>query len=161
MSVWGGSAIESARRVETRTRRCWPRMPGGFAVFGDVQWLPGYCILLTNQPAVSSPSDLPHQQQVEFLTSRATLGEAVAAACSTLDPAFRRLNYDILGNTDDFLHAHVWPRYWWEPPERVSKPVWLYPGDHWTSPEYRSASRHEALREAIRSELVRRGGATR
>jgi diadenosine tetraphosphate (Ap4A) HIT family hydrolase len=47
---------------------------------------------------------------------------------------FRRINLDILGNTDDFLHAHVWPRYDWEPPDRISAPVWLYPAEFWSTP---------------------------
>jgi diadenosine tetraphosphate (Ap4A) HIT family hydrolase len=44
------------------------------------------------------------------------LGEAVEVARAAADPAFRRINLEILGNTDAFLHAHVWPRYNWEPP---------------------------------------------
>ncbi|MFI9452759.1 hypothetical protein [Amycolatopsis sp. NPDC052450] len=36
------------------------------------------------------------------------------------------MNVEILGNTDPFLHAHVWPRYDWEPADKVGQPVWLY-----------------------------------
>lgn len=35
------------------------RVPGGFAVMGDVQWLPCYCILLTNDPDVTRLTELP------------------------------------------------------------------------------------------------------
>ena len=34
------------------------RMPGGFAVIGDVQWLPGYCVPLTDEPSVERLSEL-------------------------------------------------------------------------------------------------------
>ena len=133
------------------------RLPGAFAVLGDVQWLPGYCVLLVDEVGVPSLESLPVPRQTEFLTSMAVLGQAVASACVALDPAFRRLNYDILGNTDAFLHAHVWPRYSWEPPERAGTPVWLYPAERWTSPEHRAGPRHDAVRRAITAELVRRG----
>lgn len=56
------------------------------------------------------------------------LGEAVERACGHADPAFLRVNLEILGNTDGFLHAHVWPRYAWEPADLVRLPVWLHPG---------------------------------
>ena len=74
------------------------------------------------------------------------------------DPGFRRLNFDILGNTNEFLHTHVWPRYKWEPADRVTKPVWLYPPEFWTLPCVRLGPRHDTLRAAITEELIRLGG---
>ena len=35
------------------------RVPGGFAVMGDVQWLPCYCTLLTNDLDVTRLIELP------------------------------------------------------------------------------------------------------
>jgi hypothetical protein len=75
--------------------------------------------------------------------------EAVERACSALDPGSRRLNDEILGTTDQFLHAHGWPRYAWEPAELVGRPGWVYPPDRWTASEHRAARRHDALRHAI------------
>jgi diadenosine tetraphosphate (Ap4A) HIT family hydrolase len=46
----------------------------------------------------------------------------VERACKQLDPQFRRVNVEILGNTDPYLHAHVWPRYEWEPAELQGGP---------------------------------------
>jgi len=135
------------------------RLPGAFAVLGDVQWLPGYCVLLVDEPGVVSLESLPLARQTEFLTSMAVLGQAVTAACSALDPEFRRLNYEILGNTDAFLHAHVWPRYSWEPAERVSRPVWLYPPERWTSAASGRSGGSDVLRRLITDELLRRGAA--
>jgi diadenosine tetraphosphate (Ap4A) HIT family hydrolase len=69
----------------------------------------------------------------------------VQMACSP-----RRVNYSIYGNTDAFLHAHVFPRYDWEPAERAARPVWTYPEENWSSPimEY-DEQQHGALREQI------------
>jgi diadenosine tetraphosphate (Ap4A) HIT family hydrolase len=64
------------------------------------------------------------------------------------------VNLEILGNTDPFLHAHVWPRYDWEPTEIVSKPVWLYPPENWSDPQLRLGSRHDELRRAITRRLA-------
>ncbi|MGZ4632051.1 MAG: diadenosine tetraphosphate hydrolase, partial [Actinomycetes bacterium] len=50
----------------------------------------------------------------------------VAAVCARRDPAFRRINLEIQGNTDAFLHAHVTPRYTWEPADIVGWPPALH-----------------------------------
>jgi diadenosine tetraphosphate (Ap4A) HIT family hydrolase len=83
------------------------------------------------------------------------LGEAVERACTAADPAFRRINLEILGNTDTFLHAHVWPRYDWEPSDRIGYPVWLYDERHWSDPATALGPQHDALRAAITAELER------
>ena len=88
----------------------------------------------------------------------ALLGEAVEKACRAADPGFRRLNFEILGNTDEFLHAHVWPRYDWEPADRVKKPVWLYPPAFWSFPSPQLGPHQNELRAAISDELLRLGG---
>ncbi len=129
------------------------RLPGGFAVIGDVQWLPGYCVLLTDDPSVQRLSDLSRSDRSAFLDSMARLGEAVERGCSDLDPAFRRVNLEILGNADPDLHAHIWPRYDWEPADRVGKPVWLYPSENWADPHTRLGPQHDDLRAAITAYL--------
>ena len=155
MSDWRTDRIGSALRGENPTVLC--RLPGAFAVIGDVQWLPGYCVLLTDDPRVERLSDLPWARRRHFLESMALLGEAVERACRSFDPRFRRVNLEILGNTDPYLHAHVWPRYEWEPPELVGKPVWLYPAEKWSAPATALGSQHEPLRAAIASHLAGSG----
>lgn len=122
---------------------------------GDVQWLPGYCVLLTDDPAVHRLSDLETQRRSQFLASMATLAEAVEDACRTADPGFRRVNIEILGNTDPFLHAHIWPRYEWEPRELMTRPVWLYPAERWQDPATALGPQHDEIRRLILDRLER------
>jgi diadenosine tetraphosphate (Ap4A) HIT family hydrolase len=144
---WRADRIGSALRGENPTVLA--RLPGGFAVIGDVQWLPGYCVLLSDEPMATRLSDLPRAARLDFLASMERLGEAVELACREADPRFRRVNLEILGNTDPFLHAHVWPRYDWEPAELVGKPVWLYPPEHWSDPTHALGPQHDELRAMI------------
>ncbi|MGX2994118.1 diadenosine tetraphosphate hydrolase [Streptomyces sp. JNUCC 64] len=142
-----GSALRGANPTVLR------RLTAGFAVIGDVQFLPGYSVLLADEPDADRLSDLPRAKRLAFLSDMDRLGEAVERACRRLDPAFRRVNLEILGNTDAFLHAHVWPRYDWEPAELVGRPVWLYPREHWSDGRFALGPPHEELRRAIVAEL--------
>ncbi len=144
-----GSALRGANPTVLR------RLTAGFAVIGDVQFLPGYAVLLVDDPGVRRLSDLPKSGRLAFLSDMDRLGEAVERACARLDPAFRRVNLEILGNTDPFLHAHVWPRFDWEPADLVGRPVWLYPSEYWSDERHALGARHDALREAIGEELDR------
>ncbi|MFI9463078.1 HIT family protein [Streptomyces xiamenensis] len=152
---WRTDRIGAALRGENPT--VLRRLASGFAVIGDVQFLPGYSVLLVDQPGVQRLSDLPKARRLSFLSDMDRLGEAVERVCRRLDPGFRRVNLEILGNTDPFLHAHVWPRFAWEPAELVSKPVWLYPADRWSDEGCRLGPRHDVLREGIAGELDRSG----
>ncbi|MEV0902857.1 diadenosine tetraphosphate hydrolase [Actinoplanes sp. NPDC049802] len=147
MDDWRKDRIGSALRGENPA--VLTRLPGGFAVIGDVQWLPGYCVLLTDNPRVERLSDLARPERLAFLDSMERLGEAVERACAGLDPAFRRINLEILGNTDPYLHAHIWPRYEWEPPDIVGRPVWLHPAARWSDPATALGPQHDPLRAAI------------
>lgn len=129
------------------------RLPGGFAVIGDVQFLPGYCVLITDRPGVDRLSDLSRVERSRFLESMDLLGEAVEQVCAARDAAFRRVNLEILGNTDAFLHAHIWPRYDWEPAELVTQPVWLHPRENWSDPALRLSAEHDGLRADLAAAL--------
>ena len=150
---WRMDRIGAALRGENPT--VLRRLESGFAVIGDVQFLPGYSVLLVDELNVQRLSDLPRAKRLSFLSDMDRLGEAVERACRLLDPDFRRVNLEILGNTDPFLHAHVWPRFEWEPAELVGKPVWLYPRERWSDERFRLGPQHNVLRDAIGSELDR------
>lgn len=123
----------------------------GYAVFGDDQGLPGYCLLL-HRDRVEHLDDLPDDRRAEFLLDVSLLGEAVRAAASALDPAFRRVNYEVLGNTWPHLHAHVHARYTWEPEEYLYLPIWRYrPEDRPSPPE---PARLAELRATITTHLA-------
>lgn len=93
-------------------------------------------------------SDLDLPRRITFLRDLSLLGEATERACA--DAGLRRVNHEILGNTDAFLHAHVFPRYSWEPGDRIGMPVFLYPKENWTLPEHQyDDARHGALRLRI------------
>ncbi|WP_030268172.1 HIT family protein [Streptomyces sp. NRRL B-24484] len=150
---WRSDRIGSALRGENPS--VLRRLGAGFAVIGDVQFLPGYSLLLTDEPGVQRLSELPRGRRIAFLSDMERLGEAVELACRRLDPAFRRVNLEILGNTDGYLHAHVWPRYEWEPADLVRMPVWLHPEESWTGADSALGPRHDPLRAAIAGELDR------
>ena len=153
MTDWREDRIRSALRGQNPTVLA--KLSGSFAVIGDVQWLPGYCVLLTDDPSVERLSDLSLARRRQFLDAMADLGEAVERTCRASDPAFRRVNLEILGNTDPYLHAHIWPRYDWEPRELVGKPVWLYPPQRWSDPASALGPQHDPLRAAITAHLTR------
>jgi diadenosine tetraphosphate (Ap4A) HIT family hydrolase len=115
--------------------------------------LPGYSVLLVDEPDVQRLSDLPRAERLSFLSDMDRLGESVERACRRLDPAFRRVSLEILGNSGGFLHAHVWPRFQWEPPDLVGMPVWLYPRERWSDGRFALGPQHAVPREAIGSEL--------
>ncbi len=150
---WRMDRIGSALRGENPT--VLRRLNAGFAAIGDVQFLPGYSVLLADEPKAERLSDLSSGKRLAFLSDMDHLGEAVERASRRMDAAFRRVNLEILGNTDGFLHAHVWPRFAWEPADLTRMPVWLYPRDRWTDQQYALGPRHDALRTAIGDELDR------
>jgi diadenosine tetraphosphate (Ap4A) HIT family hydrolase len=62
-----------------------------------------------------------------------------------------RINYEILGNSEPELHAHIFPRYANEPEERRKMPVWFY--DWQTAVQYSERAHGELLgriREALK-----------
>jgi diadenosine tetraphosphate (Ap4A) HIT family hydrolase len=150
---WRTDHVGAARRGEHPLLIA--TMRSGWAVMGDTQFLPGYVLLLSHADGALHLTDLPRPARTEFLRDMGLLGEAVMTVCNSLDPSLRRLNYEILANSDSYLHAHIFPRYGWEDEELLSGPVWQYPADRWTSPRDAYSDEHEPLRAAIATELVR------
>lgn len=148
---WRRDRIGSAARGENPTVLA--TLESGYAVIGDVQFLPGYCVLLGKDPHIRALAELPRQERVRFLADADLLATAVERACREADPLFRRINIDVLGNADAFVHAHIWPRYEWEPTELISRPVWLYDHAQWSDPSTALNHRHDALRAGITRHL--------
>jgi diadenosine tetraphosphate (Ap4A) HIT family hydrolase len=110
--------VDEARRGELA--RVIARLPSGWAVLGDPQILPGYSLLLPD-PVVADLNALRDAARRQFLEDMARLGDAILEATGA-----ERLNYEMLGNVEPALHAHVVPRYLWEPAARRRQPVWLH-----------------------------------
>jgi diadenosine tetraphosphate (Ap4A) HIT family hydrolase len=149
---WRDDRIGSAARGENPTVLA--ELESGYAVIGDVQFLPGYCVLLSKDAHATALAELPRAERVRFLADADLLATAVERACRRADTAFRRVNLDVLGNADAFVHAHIWPRYEWESPDLLWRPVWLYDLQNWRDPATRLGPEQDALRAAITEELL-------
>lgn len=111
-------------------------LPSGWAVLGDPQITDGYCLLLPD-PVVTDLNALTDARRRQFLEDMARLGDAVLAVTGA-----ERINYEILGNLEPALHAHVIPRHASEDPELRTKPVWLH---DWTRAAPFDPARHREL----------------
>jgi len=120
------------------------RLPSGWVVIGDVQFLPGYCLLLAD-PVVKSLNDLSVTQRGQFLQDMTRVGDAILKVTGSY-----RINYEILGNSEPELHAHIFPRYMTEPDEKRRMPAWFY---DWKNAVRYSESEHGELVLALRQEL--------
>jgi len=110
--------VEQAR--EGNNPKVIRRVNSGWVVIGDVQFLKGYCLLLPD-PVVPSLNDLRGKERETFLRELVLLGDAVLKVTKA-----KRINYEILGNTEPALHAHVFPRYETESDLLKMRPVWFY-----------------------------------
>ncbi|MEV0563314.1 diadenosine tetraphosphate hydrolase [Dactylosporangium sp. NPDC050588] len=150
MDDWRKDRIRSA--LEGRNPAVLARLSSGFAVIGDTQFLPGYCLLLSDDPSADRLADLTRSRRLAFLADMDLIGEAVQTVCARHDPQFRRVNYSVLGNLDPILHAHIHPRYGWEPPELLRGPVSHYPAAAHTVP---LGPGHDRLRADLAAEIAR------
>ena len=125
------------------------RLPSGWAVLGDVQFLRGYCLLLPD-PVVPHLNAMKPFDRSRFLSDMAALGDAVLAVTGAV-----RINYEMLGNLEPALHAHVFPRFDDEDGALRTKPVWSYDWDN--APAFdadRDASLMSAIADALDPEVV-------
>jgi diadenosine tetraphosphate (Ap4A) HIT family hydrolase len=110
--------VEAAQSGTNPTVIC--RVPSGWAVLCDVQFLRGYSLLLPD-PVVPDLNALDRQQRAQYLLDMATLGDALLEVTGAY-----KINYEILGNLEPALHAHVIPRYLTEPEEFRKGPPLFY-----------------------------------
>jgi diadenosine tetraphosphate (Ap4A) HIT family hydrolase len=134
--------VEACRSGSDPT--CIARLASGWAVMGDPQVLPGYCLLLPD-PVVPHLNAMSAEAQAGFLADMARLGQAVLEGTGAL-----RINYAMFGNLEPALHAHVFPRFGSEPEELRTAHPWAY---DWTRARAFAPERDGALLEALRRQL--------
>ncbi len=117
MSTLIHQRVEMAHKGTNPSVIC--RMPSGWAVLADTQITSGYTILLSD-PVALDLNALPLADRVTYLRDMSIIGEALLEATGAA-----LINYEILGNTERALHAHIVPRYASEPDEQRRRPIWL------------------------------------
>lgn len=137
--------VDAARVGTNPTVIC--RVPSGWVVLCDMQFLSGYSILLAD-PVVASLNDLSRLKRAEFLRDMATVGDALLDVTGAY-----RINYAIAGNTDPFLHAHIVPRYMSEPEELRKGLPWSHPHSERDSLLF-DYERDKPLMERLRQAIV-------
>lgn len=84
-----------------------------------------------------------------ILLDMSLLGDAIKEVCNPM-----RVNYSIYGNEAPFLHAHLFPRYDWEPEYNRKNPVWTYPESNWSDTEYQwNIEKHRGLMQQLTSSI--------
>ncbi len=109
--------VAMARKGENPYVIC--QVPSGWAVLGDTQILRGYSLLLPD-PVPPSLNDMSVDSRMAFLRDMTIIGDALLDVTGAF-----RINYEILGNTDPALHAHIFPRYTSEPEDLRRRPIWF------------------------------------
>ena len=135
--------VEACRAGTDPTRIA--RLDSGWAVMGDPQVLPGYCLLLPD-PVVPHLNAMLPAAQAAFLADMARLGDAVLARTGAL-----RINYALFGNVEPALHAHVFPRLANEEPGYREAHPWSY---DWSRARPFDAVLDGALLLALRADLT-------
>ena len=137
--------VEAARRGQNPTVVC--RTPSGWAVLCDLRRLPGRSLLLPD-PAVRDLNALSLKDSGVFLQDMRIIGDALLAVTDAI-----RVNYAVFGNLDPWLHAHVIPRYTWEPQEMRTRPTSFY--DRTQGPKF-DEQRDRPLMEKLAKAITRK-----
>jgi diadenosine tetraphosphate (Ap4A) HIT family hydrolase len=121
-------------------------LPSGSVYLSQMQFLRGYCILMA-EPVVSSINDLTHDGRAVFLSDMVKIGDAILQVTNAF-----RINYALMGNNDPVLHAHIVPRYLWEPDKLRKGLPWDHPDAYSESTRF-DAERDRELLEQLRNNL--------
>lgn len=94
-------------------------LKSGYVVLGDHQYYKGYTLFLSNVHT-DELHKLDPSDRMQFLQDMSIVSEAVY---KSFEP--KKLNYELLGNTDSHLHWHLFPRY--EDDTKPNVPIWIIP----------------------------------
>jgi diadenosine tetraphosphate (Ap4A) HIT family hydrolase len=142
--------------IHQRVRECrsgtYPKrickVNSGWVVLGDVQFVKGYCLVLPD-PVVADLNQLNESERKTFLYEMSVVGDVLLEITDAV-----RINYEMIGNVEPALHAHIFPRYENEPEEFRLRPVWFYDWD--AAPAF-DADRDAPLIATIHEHLEKRG----
>lgn len=121
------------------------RLPSGWAMFGERQFVHGYALLLPD-PVVPGINSLAAPERAQFLMDMTHLGDALLAVTGAL-----RINYAIFGNLEPALHAHVVPRYADEPLALRTQHPWAY---DWSAAAMFEPQAYRDFKLALQGELT-------
>ena len=79
------------------------RLKSGWLIAGDVQPLPGYCVLMAD-PVAKDFNALSEASRIQYALDMGRVGDALLAECGAY-----RVNYETWGNQDPALHTHITP----------------------------------------------------
>ncbi len=91
----------------------------GYVSIGHNQYYRGYSLFLSKIHA-DELHQLDHEFKKQFLIDMAFLAESIYKSFKP-----KKLNYELLGNTQSHLHWHIIPRYKNDPSPKI--PVWNNP----------------------------------
>jgi diadenosine tetraphosphate (Ap4A) HIT family hydrolase len=109
--------------------------------------LRGYALLLPD-PVPASLNDLDPAARARFLLDMTIIGDAQLEVTGAW-----RINYEILGNSEPALHAHILPRFAWEEESARRRPAWFY---DWKSAPPFDAERDKPLMEDLANAIQKR-----
>lgn len=127
-----------------RNPRVITKLPSGWVVIGEKQVMPGYCLLLPD-PVVPHLNALTPSQRSIFLSDMASIGDAVLKVTGAV-----RINYEMLGNLEPALHAHIIPRFDNLSDPLRTKPIWFY---DWDAAENFDLEKHGQLMSVLKQSL--------
>lgn len=120
------------------------KVASGWVILGEIQVLEGYCLLLPD-PVVPHLNALTGEGRRQFLDDMARVGDVVLEVTGAA-----RINYEMLGNLEPALHAHIFPRFETEVAELRTKPIWFY---DWSAAARFDPALHGEILSAIRRRL--------
>lgn len=107
-------------RISKIKNKCNPyfviELKTGYVVLGDFQFYKGYTLFLCKKH-VSELHYLDKKFKKKFLVEMSSVAEAVFRAFKP-----KKLNYELLGNSEPHLHWHIFPRY--SNDSNPQNPIW-------------------------------------
>lgn len=102
----------------------------GYVVMGDYQFYKGYTVFLYKKH-IGELHELDEDEKMLFLKEMSVVTEAVFKCFNP-----KKLNNELLGNTDHHLHWHIFPRHNNDPSPH--EPIWKTPKEVRCADEYKT-----------------------